>query len=107
MIVMPAIGNVAITKENMISAHRDRIVDRDGHTSYAIHDVRPPFPSTVHIYTVPIASKATRVREYEYNMARVRVPRVRVQVSSLIKKCEYYHASTRVELLASTREYNI
>ena len=43
--------------------------------------------------TVLIASKATQVREYEYNITRVRVPRVRVQVSSLIKKCEYYHAS--------------
>ena len=64
-------------------------------------------PSVTQCSTVPIASKATRVREYEYNIAQVRVPRVRVQVSSLIKKCEYYHASTRVELLASTREYNI
>ena len=35
MIVMPAIDNVAITKENMISPHRDRIVDRDGHARYA------------------------------------------------------------------------
>ena len=26
------------------------IVDRDGHARYAIHDVRPPFPSTVYIY---------------------------------------------------------
>ena len=27
--------NVAITKENMISPHRDRIMDRDGHARYA------------------------------------------------------------------------
>ena len=74
MIVMPAIGNVAITKENMISAHRDRIVDRDGHTRYAIHDVRPPFPSTVHIYIQSrsrvklheYASTSTTWLEYEY-----------------------------------------
>ena len=35
MIVRPAIDNVAITKENMISSHHDRIVDRDGHARYS------------------------------------------------------------------------
>ena len=82
MIVMPAIDNVAITKENIISAHRDRIVDRDSHARYANTMLDYLFPVLYFKIIFFIDFFTTFQEIYIYNM---------IYISILWKLCLFFN----------------